>query len=91
EKMEPTLANLRDSGSIEQDADLVIILHKERRYENIGSSPDDPVDPSASSQDRPDVQKIKIIIAKQRNGEVGYLSMGLRSRTVHFENWEEEI
>ncbi|MGX8678986.1 MAG: replicative DNA helicase [Sphaerochaetaceae bacterium] len=91
EKMEPTLANLRDSGSIEQDADLVIILHKERRYENIGSSPDDPADPSASSQDRPDVKKIKIIIAKQRNGEVGYLSMGLRSRTVHFENWEEEI
>lgn len=90
EKQEPTLANLRDSGSIEQDADLVIILHKERRYESVSGRDDAPDQVQAAPPERQDVQKIKIIIAKQRNGEVGYFNMGLRSRTVHFENWEEE-
>lgn len=94
EKQEPTLANLRDSGSIEQDADLVIILHKERRYENIGQGQgqgfEGEEDKKAGPSTNPDLQKIKIIIAKQRNGEVGYIYMGLRSRIVHFENFEEE-
>lgn len=88
EKQEPTLANLRDSGSIEQDADLVIILHKERRYENIGQGIDD--DQDAQPQDHRDIQPIKVIIAKQRNGEVGFIHMGLKSRTVHFEGLERE-
>lgn len=69
----------------------MIILHKERRYESVSGRDDDAPDQvQAAPPERQDVQKIKIIIAKQRNGEVGYFNMGLRSRTVHFENWEEE-
>jgi replicative DNA helicase len=35
---EPTLSQLRDSGSIEQDADLVLMLHKDRKYNNLDKS-----------------------------------------------------
>lgn len=48
----PVLSDLRESGAIEQDADLVVFLHK----------------PDADSGNRPSVQMTDIIIAKNRNG-----------------------
>lgn len=48
----PVLSDLRESGAIEQDADLVIFLHK----------------PDADSGNRPAIQSTDIIIAKNRNG-----------------------
>lgn len=81
EKQEPGLGNLRDSGSIEQDADLVVILHKERKYEEMSGE-------NAPQEGASEIEKIKIIVAKHRNGEVGFFHMGLKKRTVHFENWE---
>lgn len=52
----PVLSDLRDSGSIEQDADAVMFLYRERYYE-----------PSRTDED----EEAEVIIAKQRNGPVG--------------------
>jgi replicative DNA helicase len=54
----PILVDLRESGSLEQDADNVLFIYRESYY-----------DKAALSQDRADV-----IIAKQRNGETGMVS-----------------
>jgi replicative DNA helicase len=58
----PNLSDIRESGSIEQDADLVIFLHAERESDK---------KPGAESGDN----KIEVIIAKQRNGPVGTLQL----------------
>jgi replicative DNA helicase len=55
----PMLADLRESGSIEQDADVVMFLHRER----VTTSKDD------SDKDKP--IETELIIAKQRNGPIG--------------------
>ena len=54
---EPTLAQLRGSGSIEQDADVVMFIHRERKKQEDG--------------EMQAVQDAKLIVAKQRNGPIG--------------------
>jgi replicative DNA helicase len=70
----PTLANLRDSGSIEQDADLVLFLHK--RFKPKKDGEDEP----SSLEGYP----TELIIAKQRNGPVGVIDLVLQSRYALF-------
>ena len=55
---EPRLSDLKESGSIEDDADIVMFLHRDSYYKN---------DPLAAYQD----DKLKVIIAKHRNGRLG--------------------
>ena len=55
----PTLAELRDSGAIEQDADGVILLHREGYY----------------AAEKPETEKIELILAKNRHGETGTLPL----------------
>jgi replicative DNA helicase len=74
---EPNLAQLRGSGSIEQDADMVIFIHGERKKEKEGEEPN-PV------QDR------KLIIAKQRNGPIGDVDVLFISSYTKFENKAHE-
>ncbi len=82
----PMLADLRDSGSIEQDADLVILLDdpskrlneegKIEQYNEADSEESEDVENRASSMapvSKP--QKLKIIIAKQRNGRTGAFNL----------------
>lgn len=69
----PMLSDLRESGSIEQDADLVAFIFREEQYnpteENIGLS--------------------EIIIAKQRNGPTGTVRMAFIKEFTRFENiWQ---
>lgn len=59
EGKEPTLADLRESGSIEQDADVVIFLHRLRESDK------------DAEQNRRSFVETDLIIAKQRNGPVG--------------------
>lgn len=83
----PILADLRESGSIEQDADVVILLDDESKrlddnnkisqYAEDGSEIENQ-DPNAGN--RP----IKIIIAKQRNGSTGAFNMMFQSNYVSF-------
>lgn len=71
----PTLANLRDSGSIEQDADLVLFLHREVKKKK-DKEEDEPV--------HTDVIPTDLIVAKQRNGPVGTVKLELHSRFAKF-------
>lgn len=88
----PMLADLRDSGSIEQDADLVLLLDdpskrmdengKVAQYED-SEDKDESFDPGLKT--RP----IKIIIAKQRNGSTGAFNMNFVSDYVQFKEIEK--
>jgi replicative DNA helicase len=73
----PTLANLRDSGSIEQDADLVLFLHREQAKKKKNDKDDDDV-PSL------DVIPTDLIVAKQRNGPIGGVKLELVSKFAKF-------
>lgn len=67
----PQLSDLRESGSIEQDADLVAFLYREGYYK--------PNDPDLSN-------KAELIIGKQRNGPVGTIDLIFRGEFTRFEN-----
>ncbi len=70
----PQLADLRESGSIEQDADLVMFIFREEVYK----------------QDDPDLQgRAEIIIAKQRNGPIGRVKMAFIKNSTRFESLAE--
>jgi replicative DNA helicase len=69
----PRMSDLRESGSIEQDADVVILLHREDYYKM--SEPDFQPDNIA-----------ELIIAKQRNGPTGTVKLTFMNKTTRFEN-----
>jgi replicative DNA helicase len=81
--MPPTLANLRDSGSIEQDADLVMFLHKRPPPK---SKKDEEEKPQVPSEGYP----TELHIAKQRNGPVGMIELVLQSKYTRFIPKEKE-
>jgi replicative DNA helicase len=67
----PQLADLRESGSIEQDADLVMFIFREEVYK----------------QDDPELQgRAEIMIAKQRNGPIGRVRMAFLKHCTRFES-----
>ena len=69
---EPLLSDLRESGSIEQDADIVVFLHEEKTEERGYESPPDEGTP------------IKLIIGKQRNGPVGSINLQFHKQYSRF-------
>ena len=71
----PRMSDLRESGSIEQDADVIMLLHREDYYRR--SDPDFLPDNVA-----------EVIIAKQRNGPTGTVRLVFDSRTTTFRNSE---
>jgi replicative DNA helicase len=66
---------LRESGSIEQDADVVVFIYRERR----GDDEEDGQDPRAGVE-------TKLIIGKQRNGPTGEVPLVFLKPYVRFEN-----
>jgi replicative DNA helicase len=70
----PMLSDLRESGSIEQDADVVAFIHRESYYNR---------DEEMSEADK---AKSEIIIAKQRNGPTGTVHLNFISRFTRFDN-----
>ena len=79
----PMLSDLRESGSIEQDADVVLFIYREDVYfkeEDWGEKfPDKPYPKSIA----------EIIVAKHRNGPVGRAHLFFRERLAKFENLEK--
>ncbi len=69
----PRMSDLRESGSIEQDADVIMLLHREDYYRM--SEPDFQPDNIA-----------EVIIAKQRNGPTGTVKLTFDNRTTRFKN-----
>jgi replicative DNA helicase len=70
----PMLSDLRESGSIEQDADVVAFIHREPYYNR-----DQEMTESEKTQ-------AEIIIAKQRNGPTGSVNLAFLSNFTRFEN-----
>ena len=70
----PRLADLRESGALEQDADVVLFIHREDKYR-----------PDTSRKNIAD-----ILIAKHRNGPVGRVELYFDERRASFRNLEKE-
>ena len=70
----PLLSDLRESGSIEQDADVVAFIHREAYYSR---------DEEMTKEER---AKSEIIMAKQRNGPTGVVYLNFISRYTRFDN-----
>jgi replicative DNA helicase len=73
----PQLSDLRESGSIEQDADMVIFIHR-YDYQGLSDNPDD-------------VGRTQIIIAKHRNGAIADIDMRFRADEVRFVDEHESM
>lgn len=77
ERRQPRLSDLRESGSIEQDADLVLLLSRIR-------------DADEEQERHANVVLRDLIIAKQRNGPVGKVSLTFNKKQTRFENSTQE-
>lgn len=67
----PQMSDLRDSGSLEQDADLILLLYRDDLYDD----------------DSPAKGTAEVIIGKQRNGPVGSVRLGFHGARCCFENY----
>jgi len=77
----PQLSDLRDSGSIEQDADLVAFLYRKEYYEKMKGRQVHP----------DDVGKAELIVAKQRNGPTETVKMAFLDRFSSFNDLAEGV
>jgi hypothetical protein len=72
------MSDLRESGSIEQDADVVILLHREDYYHLHN--------PQWAEENPEKVNTAELIVAKQRNGPTGTVHLTWDPRTTRFKN-----
>ena len=87
EDKRPLLSDLRESGNIEQDADIVIFIYREEYYlsRKIPSSDEKKLLEWQEKMEK--VENVaEIMISKQRNGPIGNLSLRYDNRTTAFDN-----
>lgn len=71
----PAISDLRESGSLEQDADMVILLHRE----------------AATDRDSPRAGEADFILAKQRNGPTGTVTVAFQGHYSRFQDMPQGI
>ncbi|MDX9826752.1 MAG: replicative DNA helicase [Spirochaetia bacterium] len=75
EGKQPNLADVRESGSIEQDADLILFLHRDREI-------------NKTQDQRSEQIETELIVAKQRNGPIGKTNVWFKPSYAKFVNME---
>lgn len=86
----PQLADLRESGSIEQDADVVMFIYREEYYlERARPSEEDPNFQKWYTKLQNSHNKAELIIAKQRHGPIGTVELYFDSQLTKFDNLEK--
>ena len=70
----PVMSDLRDSGSIEQDADVILFIYRDEVY----------------NENSPEKGKAEIIISKQRNGPIGKIHLTFLGKYTRFENFSQD-
>jgi replicative DNA helicase len=84
----PQLSDLRESGSIEQDADVVMFVFREEYYAEREKPSEDRLEEMAAWQERMDRLhgKAEVIIGKQRHGPIGSVDLSFEGRFTRFGN-----
>jgi replicative DNA helicase len=75
EDKKPQLSDLRESGAIEQDADMIVFVHREEMY----------------SKQEADRGKAELIIGKHRHGPTGEVPLTFIREYTRFENYAEDM
>ncbi|MEP1537607.1 MAG: replicative DNA helicase [Paracoccaceae bacterium] len=88
EDKRPQLSDLRESGSIEQDADVVMFVFREEYYKEREKPGDHDLDAMASWQDEMERLhgRAEVIIGKQRHGPIGTVDLSFEGRFTRFGN-----
>jgi replicative DNA helicase len=92
----PQLSDLRESGSIEQDADVVMFVYREEYYVEREKPSEDRLEEMAAWQDRMDHLhgRAEVIIGKQRHGPIGSIDLSFEGQFTRFGNiakpWQQD-
>jgi len=76
----PQLSDLRESGALEQDADVVMFIYREEQYRDADGQPNQQAEGTA-----------EIIVGKQRNGPVGTVKLAFIKEHTRFENLAQGV
>lgn len=74
-KARPKLSDFRESGAIEQDADIAILLHRPNKEESEGN----------------EFEVIELVVAKQKDGPIGKVSVMFHKEYLKFDNYNKEL